>query len=220
MVFLILYLLNCHYTLPPMACLSNLPGSIRGLVGKRRWGCEKASKKNWGKKQQKSIFLSAVFVALGEGTSSPSTLSLALGEGPLPPSATNSALKEPFFIFFVFLPHFVCEAFPHYLILLAQIWLTFEFFCCISLFFSFVEFLGTLQIWTTGTWNHIIWRFKKWYSWYLVYIETISSNSHEMSSILLSWHDEQLTGKVVLNYRKSGRSPKNTKLVGTSCYHM
>jgi hypothetical protein len=53
-----------------------------------------------------------------------------------------------------------------------------------------------------------------------VYIETVSSNSHEMSSILLSWHDEQLTGKVVLNYKKPGRSPKITKLVDELCYHM
>jgi hypothetical protein len=32
------------------------------------------------------------------------------------------------FCFFVFLPQFFCEAFKHYLKLLAQIWLTFEFF--------------------------------------------------------------------------------------------
>jgi hypothetical protein len=88
------------------------------------------------------------------------------------------------------------------------------------LVFSFSRIFGTLQIWTTCTWNHIIWRFKKWDSWYLVYIDAVSSNSHEMSSILLSWHDEQLTGKVFLNYRKSGRSQKITKLVGPSCYHM
>jgi hypothetical protein len=55
---------------------------------------------------------------------------------------------------------------------------------------------------------------QKSYSWYLVYIETVSSNSHEMSSILLSWHDEQLTGKVVLNYRKSERSSKTRNLSG------
>jgi hypothetical protein len=96
----------------------------------------------------------------------------------------------------------------------------FWFFCYISLVFPFSWILGTLQIWTTGTSNHIIWWFKKWYSWYLVYIEALSNNSHEMLSMLLSWHDEQLTGKVVLNYRKSGRTPKITKLDGASCYHM
>jgi hypothetical protein len=39
--------------------------------------------------------------------------------------------------FFCFLPHFFCEAFKHYLKLIAQIWLTFEFFCYISLVFPF-----------------------------------------------------------------------------------
>jgi hypothetical protein len=39
--------------------------------------------------------------------------------------------------FFCFLHQLVCEAFPHYLKLLAQIWLTFEFVCYISLVFSF-----------------------------------------------------------------------------------
>jgi hypothetical protein len=68
-------------------------------------------------------------------TSSPSALSLALGEGPLPRVPTF-ALGEPFFIFLFFCPIF-CEAFPHYLKLIAQIWLTFEFFCYISLVFSF-----------------------------------------------------------------------------------
>jgi hypothetical protein len=119
----------------------------------------KASQKNWGKKTKtKNISPSAVFVAvgeadlfpesrlptLGEGTSSTSALSLALGEGPLPRVPTF-AIGEPFFIFCFFAPFF-CEAFPHYLKLLAQIWLTFKFFCYISLFFLFLQFLGTLQI--------------------------------------------------------------------------
>jgi hypothetical protein len=80
-------------------------------------------------------------------------------------------------------------------------------------FFLFLEFLGTLQIWTTCTWNHIIWRFKN-------HIHDIwcilrpSSNSHEMSSTLLSWQNKQLTGKVVLNYRKSELSSKTRNLLG------
>jgi hypothetical protein len=43
--------------------------------------------------------------------------------------------KYLFFLFF--LPQFFCDAFPHYLRPLAQIWLTFEFVCYISLVFSF-----------------------------------------------------------------------------------
>jgi hypothetical protein len=58
-----------------------------------------------------------------------------------------------------------CEAFKQYLRPSAQIWLTFEVFLLyFVIFFFFLEFLGKVQIWTTGTWNHIIWRFKKWYS--------------------------------------------------------
>jgi hypothetical protein len=95
-----------------------------------------------------------------------------------------------------------------------------NFFLYFVSFFCFLEFLDTLQIWTVGALNNIIWWFKKWYSWYLVYIEVLSRNSHEMSGVLLWWHDEQLTGKLFLNYIKSGRSPKITKLVGASCYHM
>jgi hypothetical protein len=60
------------------------------------------------------------------------------GKGPLPrvPSAWHSWRMGTIFYFFVFLPHFF-EAFPYYLKLLAQIWLTFEFVCYISLVFSF-----------------------------------------------------------------------------------
>jgi hypothetical protein len=155
--------------------------------------------------------------ALGEGTSCLSALSLALGEGPLP-RVPIFALEEPFFYFFVF-PHFLGLGilFKTPSSNLAYFWI----FCYISLvFFLLLEFLVTLQIWTTDKRNYIIWRFKKWYPWYLLYTETVSSNSHEISSILLTWHDEQLTGKVVLNYTKSRQRPKNTKLVGTSCYHM
>jgi hypothetical protein len=72
----------------------------------------------------------------GKATSSPSALSLALGEGPLPrvPCPRHSG-KYLFFLFF--LPQFFCEAFKLYLRHLAQIWLTFEVFCYISLVFSF-----------------------------------------------------------------------------------
>jgi hypothetical protein len=109
---------------------------------------------------------------------------------------------------------------PNYFKLLAQIWPKFEFFKYISLVFSFYRFFATLQNWIAGALNNIICWFRKWYSWYLVYIEAVFRNSHELSSIFLPWHDEQHTGKVFLNYRKSVRSPKITKLIGVSCYHM
>jgi hypothetical protein len=72
----------------------------------------------------------------GKVTSSPSALSLALGEGPLPrvPSHWHSG---KYFVFCLFFAPIFCEAFKHYLKLLAQIWLTFEFFCYISLVFYF-----------------------------------------------------------------------------------
>jgi hypothetical protein len=44
--------------------------------------------------------------------------------------------RETFLFFCFFLPQFFCEAFKHYLKLLGQIWLTFEFFY-ISLVFPF-----------------------------------------------------------------------------------
>jgi hypothetical protein len=123
-------------------------------------------------------------LTLGEGASSPRATVPALGEGPLPRVPTK-ALGDLFLFFLFFCPIF-CEAFPHHFKILSQIWITFDFLLYFVSFFPFLEFLGTLQIWSTGTWKHIIWRFKQWYSWYLVYIEVISSNSHEMSSILLS----------------------------------
>jgi hypothetical protein len=58
------------------------------------------------------------------------------GRGPSP-SAGDLALGEIFIFFLFFLPQFFCDAFPHYLRPLAQIWLTFEFVCYISLVFSF-----------------------------------------------------------------------------------
>jgi hypothetical protein len=96
--------------------------------------------KNWKKSSpchalalgEGDLFPESQLLALEEGISSPSAPSLVLGEGPLPRVPTK-ALGELFFIF----PPFFCEAFPHYLKLLAQIWLTFEFFCYISLVFSF-----------------------------------------------------------------------------------
>jgi hypothetical protein len=60
----------------------------------------------------------------------------ALGEGqPFPECQVPRHLGKYLF-FLIFLPHYF-EAFKHYLKLLAQIWLTFEFFCYISLVFSF-----------------------------------------------------------------------------------
>ena len=66
---------------------------------------------------------------------------------------------------------------------LGQFWLFLLYFVS---FFCFGEFYGIFQIWTTGAWNNRIWSFKKWYSWYLVYVEAVSRNSHEISSILLT----------------------------------
>jgi len=66
---------------------------------------------------------------------------------------------------------------------LAEFWLFLLYFVS---FFCFVEFYGIFQIWTAGAWNNWIWSFKKWYSWYLVYAEAVSRNSHEISSILLT----------------------------------
>jgi hypothetical protein len=79
------------------------------------------------------------------------------------------ALGELLFSLSFFAPFF-SEAFPHYLKLLAQIWGNFKFFRYISLVFLFRWIFSILLIWTTGAWNHIIWWFKKLYSWYLVYI--------------------------------------------------
>jgi hypothetical protein len=58
-------------------------------------------------------------LALGEGTSSLSASSLALGEGPSPSAFVGT--RGTIFIFFCFFAPFFCEAFPHYLKLLAQI---------------------------------------------------------------------------------------------------
>jgi hypothetical protein len=65
--------------------------------------------------------------ALVEEVPSPSVGSRLSGKRSASPTATNTALGEIFFVF-VFLPQFFCEAFKHYLKLLAQIWLTFDFF--------------------------------------------------------------------------------------------
>ena len=71
---------------------------------------------------------------------------LALGKGALP-RVPGKALGEEIFLFLFFLPHFFCEAFPHYLKLHVQIWDKFDFFCYISLvffvslnFFAYFEF--------------------------------------------------------------------------------
>ena len=87
-------------------------------------------------------------------------------------------------------------------------------------YFCFVEFFWLFQIWTACTWNNGIWSFKKWYSWCLAYVEAVSRNSHEITSILLSKHGDVLAVKVYLNYIKFKRSPKIMKLVEVSCYRM
>jgi hypothetical protein len=75
--------------------------------------------------------------ALGEEVAFPECQWLGTrGRGPSP-SARDKALGEMYLFFLFFLPQFFCEAFKYYLKLLAQIWLTFEFFCYISLVFSF-----------------------------------------------------------------------------------
>ena len=62
------------------------------------------------------------------------------------PSAREGT-RGRIFIFFVFLPHFFCEAFPHCLKLHVHIWDNFDLFCYISLvffvslnFFAYFEF--------------------------------------------------------------------------------
>ena len=56
------------------------------------------------------------------------------------PSAREGT-RGRIFIFFVFLPHFFCEAFPHYLKLPVQIWDNFDFFLLYFVsFFRFVDF--------------------------------------------------------------------------------
>jgi hypothetical protein len=53
------------------------------------------------------------------------------------PECLVTGTRGNIFVFLFFLPQFFCEAFKHYLKLLDQIWLTFEFFCYISLVFPF-----------------------------------------------------------------------------------
>jgi hypothetical protein len=92
--------------------------------------------KKMGQKNKKKYFPECQ----GQGTRgrgpSPSARVKALGEEALPRVlGTWHSGKYLFFLFF--LPQFFCDAFPHYLRPLAQIWLTFEFVCYISLVFSF-----------------------------------------------------------------------------------
>jgi hypothetical protein len=53
------------------------------------------------------------------------------------PECWGLGTRGNIYFFLFFLPQFFCDAFPHYLRPLAQIWLTFEFVCYISLVFSF-----------------------------------------------------------------------------------
>ena len=66
------------------------------------------------------------------------------------PSAREGT-RGRIFVFFVFLPHFFCEAFPHCLKLHVHIWDNFDLFCYISLVFFvslnfFVYFEFELQV--------------------------------------------------------------------------
>jgi hypothetical protein len=168
------------------------------------------------KKKFPRAFPECLNIALREASLFPECSSLAIWEGSLP--RYDEALGEPIFLFGFFAPFF-CEAFLNYLKVFAQIWSNFKFFSYISLVFCFVEFFHT---------SNLNYRCMKWYNLafqkmifltfgvYWGCIQELTWNA----SILLPWHDEQLTGKVFLNYRKSGRSVKITKLAGTSCYHM
>jgi hypothetical protein len=53
------------------------------------------------------------------------------------PECLVTGTRGNIFVFLFFLPQFFCEAFKHYLKLLGQTWITFEFFCYISLVFLF-----------------------------------------------------------------------------------
>jgi hypothetical protein len=79
---------------------------------------------------------SAVFVSFREEVLPRVPGTRYSGKGSLPRVLQIRHSGKHFFVV-VFLPQFFCEAFKHYLKLLAQIWLTFEFFCYISLVFSF-----------------------------------------------------------------------------------
>jgi hypothetical protein len=142
----------------------------------------------------------------GRVGTSPRAVGAAFREGSLPRVLTK-ALGELNFVFFGFLPHLFKSS--------NIIWNSLlKFGLILNFLLYFVSFLFcrifyTLKIWTAGAWNNIIWWFKKWYLLYLVYIEALSKNSHEISSILF-------TGKVFLYYWKSGQSPEITKLVGAS----
>jgi hypothetical protein len=95
--------------------------------------------KKIGAKKTKKINISpsVMFVALGEGYLFPECLVPGTRGRASSPSALSLALGETFLYFCFFLPQFFCEAFKHYLKLLGQTWITFEFFCYISLVFLF-----------------------------------------------------------------------------------
>jgi hypothetical protein len=77
----------------------------------------------------------------------PERLFLALGEGSLP-RVSRESTQGNIFIFLVFCSIFY-DALPHYLKLFAQVWLNFEFFRYILLFFSFSRIF-----WDTSNLNY------------------------------------------------------------------
>jgi hypothetical protein len=93
-----------------------------------------------GRKQSRleEIFPECLALTLGEASLFPECLTLALGEACLFPECPNMALKEGSLprvlrhgtqgtTFLSFFAPFFCEAFPHNLKLLAQIWGTSKF---------------------------------------------------------------------------------------------
>jgi hypothetical protein len=90
------------------------------------------------------IFPECHTLALGEACLFPECLTMALGEGSLP-RVLGQGTRELLFFFKFFCPIF-CEAFPHYLKLLAQIWGNFKFFRYISLVFVSLNFFHTSNL--------------------------------------------------------------------------
>jgi hypothetical protein len=113
------------------------------------------------------------------------------------------------------------EAFKHYFKLLAQIWLSFDFFY-ISLVFSFSYIFRHTSI--------LNYRYMKSYNLAIQKMIFIIFGVYWGLIHQLTWNIEHLVvltwlttyGKNVskLQKKRSGRSPKITKLVGELCYHM
>ena len=114
----------------------------RAALGKEK--CYLTAQPAHAVKTKKNCFAECRTLALGKEAGFPECPVMAFGKWPLC-RVPGKALGEEFF--FVFLPHFFCEAFSHYLKLLVQIWDNFDFFFVYFVnFFRFVEFFCILQI--------------------------------------------------------------------------